>query len=136
MITFPFKKRQPKRLGEVLKPLIPVRLVGPESSETVLMLLDSGADLSLIPYSVGEAIGLEPDMSRRSEIQGVGEGSVPYILSRVQISIGATEVPVRIGWTLIEEVPLLLGRLDVFRHFAIEFRTFENKILLKAQQEE
>jgi hypothetical protein len=136
MITFPFKKRQSKRLGEVLKPLIPVRLVGPESSETVLMLLDSGADLSLIPYSVGEAIGLEPDMSRRSEIQGVGEGSVPYILSRVQISIGATEVPVRIGWTLIEEVPLLLGRLDVFRHFAIEFRTFENKILLKAQQEE
>ena len=136
MITFPFKRRQSKRLGEVLKPLIPVRLVGPESSETVLMLLDSGADLSLIPYSVGEAIGLEPDMSRRSEIQGVGEGSVPYILSRVQISIGATEVPVRIGWTLIEEVPLLLGRLDVFRHFAIEFRTFENKILLKAQQEE
>ena len=136
MITFPFKKRQSKRLGEVLKPLIPVRLVGPESSETVLMLLDSGADLSLIPYSVGEAIGLEPDMSRRSEIQGVGEGSVPYILSRVQISIGATEVPVRIGWTLIEEVPLLLGRLDVFRHFAIEFRTFENKILLKVQQEE
>ena len=53
MITFPFKKRQSKRLGEVLKPLIPVRLVGPESSETVLMLLDSGADLSLIPYSVG-----------------------------------------------------------------------------------
>ena len=113
-----------------------MRLVGPESSETVLMLLDSGADLSLIPYSVGEAIGLEPDMSRRSEMQGVGEGSVPYILSRVQISIGATEVPVRIGWTLIAEVPLLLGRLDVFRHFAIEFRTFENKILLKAQQEE
>ena len=136
MITFPFKKRQSNRLGEVLKPLIPVRLVGPESSETVLMLLDSGADLSLIPYSVGEAIGLEPDMSRRSEIQGVGEGSVPYILSRVQISIGATKVPVRIGWTLIEEVPLLLGRLDVFRHFAIEFRTFENEILLRAQQEE
>ena len=136
MIAFPFKKRQSKRLGEVLKPLIPLRLVGPESSETVLMLLDSGADLSLIPYSVGEAIGLEPDMSRRSEIQGVGEGSVPYILSRVQISIGATKVPVRIGWTLIEEVPLLLGRLDVFRHFAIEFRTFENEILLRAQQEE
>ena len=120
----------------MLKPLIPVRLAGPDSSETVLMLLDSGADLSLIPYSVGEAIGLEPDMSRRSEIQGVGEGSVPYILSRVQISIGATVVPVRVGWTLTEEVPLLLGRLDVFRHFAVEFRAFENKILLEAQQEE
>ncbi len=136
MIEFPFRKRLSSRLGEILKPLIPVRLIGPESSETVLMLLDSGADLSLIPYSIGEAIGLELDMNRRSEVQGVGEGSVPYVLSQVQMRIGARKVPVRIGWTLIEEVPLLLGRLDVFDHFAVEFRAFEDKILLKPQQGE
>lgn len=134
MTQFPFRKQRSRRLGEVLKPLIPVRLIGPEDSQMILMLLDSGADLSLIPYSVGEAIGLEPDMSRRSEVQGVGEGSVPYILSRVRIGIGEAEVPVRIGWTLIEEVPLLLGRLDVFRRFAVEFREFEDMILLKPQQ--
>lgn len=134
MIEFPFKKRRSRRLGEILKPLIPVRLIGPKSSETVLMLLDSGTDLSLIPYSVGEAIGLELDMSNRSEVQGIGEGSVPYILSQVKLGIGAAEVTARIGWALIEEVPFLLGRLDVFRRFAVEFREFEGKILLKPQQ--
>ena len=99
----------------------------------MLMLLDSGADLSLIPYSVGEAIGLEPDMTTRSEVQGLGEGSVPYILSHVKIGIETIEIPVRIGWALVEEVPLLLGRLDVFGHFAVEFREFENRIQLTPQ---
>jgi hypothetical protein len=135
MIEFPFEKRRSQRLGPILKPFIPVRLIGPKNSETMLMLLDSGADLSLIPYSVGEAIGLELDMNNRSEIQGIGEGSVPYILSQVKLGIEEIEIPVRIGWALIEEVPLLLGRLDVFGRFAIEFREFEDKILLKLQQE-
>jgi hypothetical protein len=48
------------------------------------MLLDSGVDLSLIPY---------------------------------------------------EEVPLILGRLDIFQKFSVEFREFENKIILKHQSE-
>lgn len=131
MTEFPFRKRRTERLGEILKPLIPVRLMGPDRSEAMLMLLDSGADLSLIPYSIGEAIGLEADLSRRNEIQGVGEGSVPYMLSRVRIGIGTTELPIRIAWALIEEAPLLVGRLDVFEHFAVEFRGFEGRILMK-----
>lgn len=135
MIEFPFEKRNSRRLGPILKPLIPVQLIGPKNSETMLMLLDSGANLSLIPYSVGEAIGLELDMSNRSEVQGIGEGSVPYILSQVKLGIEMIEIPVRIGWALIEEVPLLLGRLDVFGHFAVEFREFEDKIFLKPQRE-
>jgi hypothetical protein len=42
------------------------------------MLLDSGADLSILPYSAGETIGLVLDMSTRSEAQGIGEGAVPF----------------------------------------------------------
>ena len=55
--------------------------------------------------------------------------------SQVKLGIEMIEIPVRIGWALIEEVPLLLGRLDVFGHFAVEFREFEDKIFLKPQRE-
>jgi len=135
MIEFQFKKVYSKKLGEVLKPIIPVTIGGAEQSVGVSMLLDSGADLSLIPYSVGKAIGLELDMENRSEVQGIGEGSIPYILSQVRIKIGDVETSVRVGWALIEEVPLILGRLDVFQQFSAEFREFENKIILKHQSE-
>ena len=135
MIELPFKKAYSKKLGEVLKPIVPVTIIGPKQSVNISMLLDSGADLSLIPYAVGETIGLELDMENRSEVQGIGEGRVPYILSQAEIKIGDIETPLRIGWALIEEVPLILGRLDVFQKFSIEFREFENKIILKHQSE-
>ena len=134
MMEFPFERRFSHRLGQILKPIIPVRLIGPRRGVNLSMLLDSGADLSLIPYAVGAAIGLEPDLGQLSEVQGVGQGSVPYILSQVKLSIEGHEVPVRVGWALIEEVPFLLGRLDVFEHFAVEFRQFEDKIRLSPQQ--
>lgn len=67
MITFPFKKRQSKRLGEVLKPLIPVRLVGPESSETVLMLprLGSGPLSHSVLRGRGDRTGAGHEPSKR-----------------------------------------------------------------------
>lgn len=130
MIEFQFEKRRTQRLGEILKPIIPVTIVGQKRSVNIFMLLDSGADLSLIPYSVGIAIGLELDIENRSEVQGIGEGSVPYILNQVKLKIENVEFIARIGWALIEEVPFILGRLDVFQTFSIEFREFENKILL------
>jgi len=135
MIEFEFKKVLSKKFGEVLKPIIPVALVGAKQIVRTSMLLDSGADLSMIPYSVGEALDLELNMENRSEVQGIGEGSVPYILSRVKIQFGEVEALVRIGWALIEEIPLILGRLDLFKEFSVEFREFENKIVLKHRNE-
>ncbi len=80
------------------------------------MLLDSGADLSLIPYSLGETVGIELDIENRSEVHGIGEGSVPYILSQLKLKIGKVEISARVEWAL--------------QKFSIEFREFENRIVL------
>ena len=135
MIKFSFKKVVSPKFGEVLKPVIPVTVIGPKRKVKTFMLLDSGADISLIPYSAGEIIGLDLDMTTRSEIQGVGEGSVPYAPSQIKLQIEDIEITIRIGWALIEEVPFILGRLDLFQKFALEFREFENRILLRQPDE-
>ena len=44
-------------------------------------------------------------------------------------------LPARVGWALIEEVPFLLGRLDVFRELSIELWEFENKIVIRHRSE-
>lgn len=74
-------------------------------------------------------------MANRGEVQGIGEGSVPYILSQVKIKIKDIEISACLRWVLIEEIPFVLGRLDVFQKFSIEFREFENKILLRRPDE-
>ena len=135
MIEFSFEEVISPKFGPILIPLIPLTIIGPKRKVKVFMLLDSGADISMIPYSIGETIGLELDMATRSEIQGIGEGSVPYVLGQIKFELEDIEIPARIGWALIEEVPFILGRLDVFENLAIEFRAFENKILLKQPSE-
>lgn len=134
MIKFPYETRYSENLGKIVTPLIPVTIIGKKEKINLLMLLDSGADISLIPYSVGEFLGLPLNMTNRSEVQGIGEGAVPYILNSVKLKIGDFEFDARIGWTLIEEIPFILGRLDVFQQFSIEFREFENEIILKHSQ--
>ncbi len=130
MIEFPFEERNSSRLGKIFKPIIPVALCGPQQTINIFVLLNSGADISLIPYSLGEILGLPVDMSKRHEIHGIGEGSIPYILSEVSLKVGEYQTKIRLGWALVEEVPFILGRLDFFDSFSIEFRGFENKIIL------
>lgn len=130
-MEYNFEPRITESFGQILEPVIPVRIMGPQADVELFMLIDSGADVSLIPFSIGELLGLQVDLGNRREASGVGEGAVPYILSETRLRIAEAEVPARIGWALIDEVPLILGRLDVFRQFSIEFREFENKIIVE-----
>jgi len=36
--------------------------------------------------------------------------------------VGSVEFRARVAWSQVEEVPLLLGRMDVFRRFDITFK--------------
>lgn len=73
------------------------------------MIIDSGADISIIPYTLGEDLGLHLDMEKRRDAR----------------------VEARVGWALTDDVPLILGRLDIFRSFVIEFRELEGKIIFR-----
>ena len=131
MIEYPFRKVASKNFGALLKPIIPVTLIGPDNYLDIFALLDSGADISIIPYSAGEILGLNPDLGTRFELQGMGEGSISYLLCPIRLNMDGFEITIRIGWALVEEVPFILGRLDLFEKMGIEFKAFENKILLK-----
>ena len=130
IITLPYKKEISPRYGKVLVPKIPVNIAGPKDNLTLDMLLDSGAAISLIPFSAGQEIGLTYDSLKMGTVSGIGEGHLPYIQSQIVINIQGVEFPIRVGWSLVEEVPPILGRLDVFDHFNIEFRQVEDRIRL------
>ena len=136
MIEFSFKPHLSPKFGRILKPVIPATIVGPKQKMNVFTLIDSGADISMIPYSAGEFLGFEFIMDTRAEVQGIGDGNIPYVLIQMLFVIGHIEFVARVGWALVEEVPFILGRLDVFQQLNIEFREWENKIILAPGQRE
>jgi len=86
------------------------------------LYVDSGADITLIPLSVGNLIGLRRmKRDRVQRIMGVGKSSVPIIVKSVLMRIGSVGFRARIAWSQVEDVPPLLGRTDIFRRFSVTF---------------
>ena len=97
----------------------------------VEMLVDSGADISLIPLWLGKELGFQ---LTRGEIvesaDGIG-GSVDYLIRRLDCKINGnliTDVP--IAWVLDEGCDdIILGREVIFDAFDIEFKQADETIL-------
>lgn len=90
--------------------------------------IDSGADVSLIPLSLGKLLGLELDKNKIEQIGGI-RGSVPVIYHKIEIKIVEFTLQIQIAWALIEEVPPLLGRTDIFDYFNVTFKQKKGVII-------
>ena len=122
--SFDFKE---VRIGgqRILRPNLPVILTGPAGSLRATMLLDSGADISMVGLSLAKALGL--DLSTRDRVFGVS-GSTNVFRSSVQVealtSTGRTPalkiplwVPTRAG---LPPEPIL-GREVFFQENEVSF---------------
>ena len=122
-VEFDFRKEQSGTFGLIARPVARLVLKGENGREVPeIFYVDSGADITLIPRSLGELLGFAVrDSSEIKEIKGIGERGVPFVLRNVTLRFNDKTLPARIAWALIEEVPPLLGRLDIFRIFNITF---------------
>lgn len=95
------------------------------------LYIDSGADITLIPYSAGLDLGFRFDERYVQEIGGI-RGKIPYLPISNDVKIGNRVIHIPIAWALVEEVPLLLGREGVFDNFEITFQQVKNLIIFHA----
>ncbi len=120
MITFKYQKEK-SQLGDVLRPVADILLEVNGFRVEVPMYIDSGADITVIPLRFGKALGFKQEPDEILEMRGIAGGGVPYVIKKVTLGIGKKRIEARIAWALIEDVPPLLGRLDIFPQFRITF---------------
>ena len=134
-MTIVFKYKTVKRPdgSEVKAPSIPILLSGKESFET-LALVDSGADISAIPLSIAEILGLNLS-GEKTPAYGIG-GRVDSIETQMTITIAKGhekynfQIPVRFILGKYD-FPILLGRAGFFDRFTISFNQTQERIYLK-----
>lgn len=135
MIIFKYKSEPSKNLSKsILRPVADVFLAAhTEGWIEFHPYIDSGADVTLLPLSLGKLIGLKIDERKIEKIGGI-RGSVPVIYHKVKLKIGGIELITKIAWALIEEVPPLLGRTDIFDCFHITFKQNLKTITFEASK--
>lgn len=134
-MTIVFKYKNVKRPdGTLVKtPSVPITFIGKESLD-VTALLDSGADISVIPKEIAEILGLNIS-GDVTPAYGIG-GKVNSVETKVNILIEKGHerynfsIPIKV---ILDEYdfPILLGREGFFNNFVISFDQKEERVMLK-----
>lgn len=98
------------------------------------MLVDSGADISVIAKDFGELLGLT--ISENEKIynaNGVGGGILKYVEREIYFKINGTDlIKVPVAWIQDDRYKeMIIGREVVFDAFDIEFKQAEEAIFFK-----
>lgn len=103
-------------------PQLPLSLRYRNSSIEVSALLDTGASVNVLPYSIGVQIGANWEEQTTSVILAGNLASVEAKGLLVSAKIGNFE-PVRLvfAWSESDDAPLLLGRMNFFLEFDVCF---------------
>ncbi len=96
----------------------------------VKMLVDSGADFSLITKQLGIDLGYSQAPGEvTSKAEGIG-GSINYLLRNIEITLDSHTLTVPVAWVQTDECEeIILGREVVFDQFNIEFRQADEEII-------
>ncbi|MEG3923619.1 MULTISPECIES: retropepsin-like domain-containing protein [unclassified Microcoleus] len=95
------------------------------------MLVDSGAELSLISFKLGQDLGFALADAESSLLAETVGGRVEYVIRNVEMTIDGHGFIAPVAWlqTNTGGEQLLLGREVVFDRFNIEFRQAEEQVL-------
>lgn len=118
---FPFVARDPVLGKASLAPMMPLNLKGAQSL-AVSALLDTGAAINVLPYSVGSQLGFNWDQQTTSVQLS---GNLALVEARV-VLVAATVArfpPVRLAfaWAKQDSIPIILGQVNFFLEFDVCF---------------
>jgi hypothetical protein len=131
LVDCAYRKEKSGLLGDILRPVAQLEIKSEKTDWfSVIMYIDSGADISLVPRNFGSLLGLDLTQNL-GQIRGIGDAIVPLSLQDVKFRIEKHEVKVKIAVALINGVPYVLGRYDFFKLFKISFQEYDNKVVIE-----
>lgn len=126
-LRLPYTPVKNNRNETSLRPLLPIVLEHHGQSHHLTGLLDTGADVNVLPYSMGVILGAIWD-EQTIEIQLSGNLAQQPAKGIIITAIVGEFSPVRLAfaWTQNNDVPLILGQVNFFAEFNVCFFRSQN----------
>ena len=121
-----------KEYGEILRPVIPVKISCGDKSILYEVLVDSGSDKCFFDWEIGEMIGINTDNSELNEVFGIGGKISLYYTHPVTLTVGdvsneiiAGFIP-KIGGGIVPYG--LVGQNGFFNNFSVKFDLINKEV--------
>ena len=113
---------EPTRTGIIHRPTARIFLQSTKNEWYAFRVyIDSGADMSLFTKTDAKLLGLDLYKGEYRPIIGIGKTLIPAYTHKIRMKIEETTLNVSTSFADSDEVPRLLGRTDIFKHFRITF---------------
>ena len=121
-VVFPFIQANPEYHNSSLIPLVPLTLSHQGNRLSVQGMLDTGAAINVLPYSLGIEIGLhwEEQQHPITLIGNLAQVPARAVVLRATIA-HFPPVDLAFAWTQTDQVRLLLGQMNFFQEFNVCF---------------
>jgi hypothetical protein len=110
-----------------LRPMLPITLSYRGQAQEVMALVDSGADVNVLPYLLGIDLGLV--WTEQSTTVALSGNFSNYEARGVVLSAAVGEFPpvqLAFAWSKVERIPVILGQNNFFQEFDIGFFRSQN----------
>lgn len=117
---YPYRVISDERGQTLERPMLPVRLSHNERIIEISALVDTGATVNVLPYKMGEALGLQwSELTRPVALTGnLSRYEARGVLLAGHIGQFAP-VELVFAWTQAQGIPPLLGQVNFFAEFDV-----------------
>jgi len=123
-ISFPYRAESSSIFKVVKRPMAEVSFWSKEKKRWLnyTMIVDSGADYTLLPYSAAEDLGVDLEKeSKAYKTFGIGGSETVYLINNFKIKLGNINLNIPVGFLSRDDVPPLLGRQNCLNELDVRF---------------
>lgn len=120
MPTFPYRYKQID-FGRIFNPLALIPVRASWGWQRLWFLIDSGADVTMLPISLANRLGIKYKSNVKDKLYGIGQQALLASPGKIKLMIDNREIEIRSYFVHSQDSILLLGRLDIFEQFSVNF---------------
>lgn len=122
-MKFQYIEKDSRAVGRILKPIIEIEIFSKDELWYGMdeVLVDTGADITLIPKDVGEELVHNIESGEKASIKGVSPIELTVYIHRLTIRVADREFETKVAIADSNEVPAVLGRFEALDLFNAEF---------------
>ena len=125
-MRFSYKEKESKILGKILRPLVEIEIFSQIRDDWEIVeevLVDTGADISVLPRFIGEAIINDITTGEYIEIKGIVPTSILIgFIHTLKVKVAGKEFETKVAIADSNDVQPILGRYAALDLFGIEFK--------------
>ena len=118
-LKFPYDDKFSLEFGNIQTIKIALPVESPEGMLPFAFLFDTGADVTSLPASAAEKLGIDLDRCPEKPMSGFEGTTIMVYKSEIKIKFGERMVRVPCVFNPNSDVPILLGRAGILDRFSI-----------------